>query len=409
MVDESMRILVLSFYYAPDLAAGSFRTTALVKALTQPAITERQVDVITTLPNRYKSFSSEAPEAESCPGLSVRRIPLPSHSSDVVGQARAFWVFARRVLQEIRGRRYDVVFGTSSRLMTAVLAALCARRTKGRLYLDIRDLFSDTVGDVFPASCAWLLKAVFSRLEAWTMRSADKVNLVSRGFARYFEERYPGIPLSFISNGIDPEFLEPRAENSGRTHSVPDDAGPIRVVYAGNIGEGQGLHNVLPGLARRLSNKVGFRVIGDGGRRAQLEAALSASGCTNVELILPVPRVQLLAEYDQADVLFLHLNDFDAFKKVLPSKLFEYAASGKPIWAGVSGYAAEFIRQEVCNAAVFPPCDVDAGVESLASLALVDSPRPDFIQRYGRARLMQQLAADVLAVAARRDRAGGKA
>ena len=28
-----MRILVLSFYYAPDLCAGSFRTTAFVEEL----------------------------------------------------------------------------------------------------------------------------------------------------------------------------------------------------------------------------------------------------------------------------------------------------------------------------------------------------------------------------------------
>ena len=46
------------------------------------------------------------------------------------------------------------------------------------------------------------------------------------------------------------------------------------------------------------------------------------------------------------DVLFLHLNDYSAFRKVIPSKIFEYAATGKPIVAGVSGYAAEFLRHE---------------------------------------------------------------
>lgn len=395
-----MRILVLSFYYPPDLSAGSFRTAAFVSALLQPAAPDLQVDVVTTLPNRYQSFSSEAPELEQQPGLTIRRIALPPHRSDVVGQARAFGVFARGALRELRGRRYDVVYGTSSRLMTAALAALCARRAGAKLYLDIRDLFTDTIGDVFPSAYAWLLKAAFMRLERWTVRSADKVNLVSRGFAGHFAERYPRLALSFVTNGIDPEFIgSPSAAPERALARGQARTRPLRVLYAGNIGEGQGLHHVLPMLAIRLAGRAEFKVIGDGGRRDQLTAALAAAGCHNVALQPPVARSSLLQEYRAADVLFLHLNDHDAFKKVLPSKIFEYAALGKPILAGVAGYAAEFIRQEVDNAAVFAPCDVDAAVRGLDSLRLAGAPRPAFVERYRRERLMQQLAADVRALA----------
>lgn len=395
-----MRILVLSFYYPPDLSAGSFRTTALVRALLQSPAPDLHVDVVTTLPNRYQSFSSEAPEREQLPGLTIRRIALPSHRSDVAGQVRAFGVFARVTLRELRGRSYDVVYGTSSRLMTAVLAALCARRTGAKLYLDIRDLFTDTIGDVFPAAYAWILKAAFMQLERWTVRSADKVNLVSRGFAGYFAEHYPRLALSFVPNGIDPEFIKsPSVTPEIAIETGPTGTQPLRVLYAGNIGEGQGLHHVLPMLATRLAGRAEFKVIGDGGRRGQLTAALAAAGCRNVELLPPVTRPSLLDEYQKADVLFLHLNDHAAFKKVLPSKIFEYAAVGKPIWAGVAGYAAEFIRQEVDNAAVFAPCDVDAAIRGLDSLRLTDTPRPDFVERYRREKLMQQLAADVRAVA----------
>ena len=44
------RILILSFYYAPDLCAGSFRATALIESLQPIAETLNiQVDIITTL------------------------------------------------------------------------------------------------------------------------------------------------------------------------------------------------------------------------------------------------------------------------------------------------------------------------------------------------------------------------
>ena len=42
-------------------------------------------------------------------------------------------------------------------------------------------------------------------------------------------------------------------------------------------------------------------------------------------LINPVSRDELRIFYDQSDFLFLHLNDYQAFRKVLPSKIFELA------------------------------------------------------------------------------------
>ena len=52
-----------------------------------------------------------------------------------------------------------------------------------------------------------------------------------------------------------------------------------------------------------------------------------------------------MSEYDKASILFLHLNDYEAFYKVLPSKIFEYATTGKPIIAGVNGFAKDVISK----------------------------------------------------------------
>ena len=59
---SSMKILVLSFYYQPDLCAGSFRTTALIRELKK--YTDLEIDILTTMPNRYASFGVEALEEE---------------------------------------------------------------------------------------------------------------------------------------------------------------------------------------------------------------------------------------------------------------------------------------------------------------------------------------------------------
>ena len=78
----------------------------------------------------------------------------------------------------------------------------------------------------------------------------------------------------------------------------------------------------------------------------------------NVEFLPPVGREQLVQHYQQADILFLHLNDVPAFKRVLPSKIFEYAVLDKPIVAGLSGYSAQFIVDNIGHAFLFKPFDL---------------------------------------------------
>lgn len=393
-----VRILVLSFYYSPDLSAGSFRTAALVKALLDKKSNDAQIDVITTLPNRYKTFSAAAPEYEQSNGLNIYRIKLPQHQSGMQDQSRAFLNYFRNASALASQHEYDLVYATSSRLMTAVLGAWIASRKKVRLYLDIRDIFLDTINDVLSRKINFFFKPLFSFLERWTINKADKVNLVSEGFRGYFECRYQNQKFSFFTNGIDSEFI-----NIKNNYSIKKDTdAPVKVLYAGNMGEGQGLHAIIPELALIMQDRVQFILIGDGGRKPELQAALNKAGCKNVEIAQPVNRADLIKAYLDADVLFLHLNDYSAFRKVLPSKLFEYAALGKPIWAGVSGYAAGFVKNEIDNAVVFSPCNAQEASHVFENLLLVDKQRTDFISKFTRVNIMKLMANDVLSIMTKR-------
>jgi len=393
-----MRLLVLSFYYEPDLSAGSFRTTNLVRALLVPP-GGTDVEVLTTLPNRYHSFRVAIPEEDRSERLLVRRFPLPEHKGGFVSQSRAFAAYAAAVLRFARGRPYDAVFATSSRLMTAVLGARIARSRRLPLYLDIRDIFVDTIGDVLPRRTAAIAKPLFKPLEGYAISRAATVNLVSRGFADYFQTRYPNRRYTFFTNGIDPEFVAAAPPGPG---ALVEPVRPVHVVYAGNMGDGQGLHAIIPQLANRMRNTATFTLIGDGGRRSDLERGLAAAGCMNVTITAPMARADLMKAYAAADVLFLHLNDYEAFAKVLPSKIFEYAALGKPIWAGVRGYAATFLREEVSNCAVFHPCDAADAERAFGGLELRTLPRPAFIKRFARDTISREMAADIVDVCGQR-------
>lgn len=391
-----MKILVLSFYFHPDLSACSFRASSLLNELMSMLPAESHIDVITTRPNRYSTFSAEASELERFSMLDIHRIALPSHQSGMLDQSKAFMSFSCQVLRHIEYRDYDLVFSTSSRLMTAVLGAWIARQKRSLLYLDIRDIFVDTIKYVLPKYLTLFTKPCFSVLEYWAVNRAVRVNIVSPGFADYFLSRYPDKRFSYFTNGIDDEFISAASEiSSGRMYADAQ----LTVLYAGNIGEGQGLHVILPALAKRMEGRVQFRVIGDGGRKETLREALALLGVSNVELLPPVKRDNLIKLYQEADVLFLHLNDYNAFKKVLPSKLFEYAAMGKPIWAGVSGYAAEFMRLEITNSAVFHPCNVMEAELVFGELNLQYTAREGFLRKFARRNIMKEMAKEIITIA----------
>lgn len=387
------RLLIVSFHYYPDLCAGSFRTTSLVEALTEFDRKDLIIDIITTLPNRYATYEVSAQDLEKSGNITINRIALPSHKSGMVDQSIAFTYFSYKAHKFISGKKYDLVYATSSRLMAASLGAWLAKRSNAKLYLDIRDIFVETINDVFAKRIAKIMKINFSILEKWTFNRAHHINIVSQGFIPYFAERYPNKKLSYHTNGIDNIFLKAVPDDISRT--LKNDSQKTRILYAGNIGEGQGLHNIIPQMAKKLPC-YDFYVIGDGGRRKHLELAIKKYEVDNVFLHNPCTRDVLIKNYLAADILFLHLNDYRAFKRVLPSKIFEYAAIGKPILAGVSGYAAEFINSEVINAKVFPPCDVDAAMEAIQGLQIINHTRSDFVKTYHRGSIMHKLAREML-------------
>ena len=382
-----MKILILTNYFTPDFSAGSFRMQALLDAALRHDDPDIQIDIYTTFPNRYGAGTEDLVQLEIQKNVKIHRTRIPSHQGQMFLQSLAYIVFFVRVLIYTKRGDYDLVFATSSRLFTAFLGALIARRNSAVLFLDIRDLFTDTLNELFPSLVKLLLLPPLKFIEKWTLGSADAINVVSPGFVRHVKLLAKTPHISVITNGIDEDFLMYRPKIKRPSGAK------TKILYAGNIGDGQGLENIIPKAAKRLEEFVSFKIIGAGGRGRELDLALLEANCSNVEFIGPIERRKLIAEYDDADILFLHLNDYTAFEKVLPSKIFEYASTGKPIVAGVSGYAKKLLETEVVGSFVFQPNDVDAFIEIVNSLksTAAEYDRTEFKVRYARVELMDEL------------------
>ncbi|MDB9985971.1 glycosyltransferase family 4 protein [Pelagibacterales bacterium] len=387
-----MKILILTFYYPPDLCAGSFRAGQLVSALNKATDKDIFIEVISTIPNRYNAYKPENIVDQDNGNIKIHRLELPNHKSGMKDQAIAFLHYAKGVFKITRHKKYDLIFATSSRLMTAALGATLSKKNKTRLYLDIRDIFTDTIADVVQQKLLIrTLMPILKFLERWTYSAADEINLVSQGFIKDVSNISPKSSITTFTHGIDKEFLNyDFSRKSVRKKML--------ITYAGNFGESQGLHYIIPFAASAIKDFAEIKLIGDGGKKTELISAIKNHQVDNVEICDPVNRDSLLIEYSNTDILFLCLNDKAAFLKVLPSKLFEYAATGKPILAGVSGYAAKFINENIVGCEVFPPGDSNKMIEKLD--LLIKGPksynREAFKCKFSRENIMLKYAKKII-------------
>ena len=396
-----MKVLFLSFYFSPDLCAGSFRNTPLAIELERQLRMDKSrdgldevpnVSVFTTIPNRYATFSADCPEQEIFQDVYVTRIQLPTHKSGMFDQIRAFYTYYRAVIKQTKNQHYDLVYASSSRLFTAFLGSVLSRKKNIPLFLDIRDIFVDTLQDVLKSKFLKIgIMPVLKWIENRTFSQASHINLISGGFAEYFSKW--DVPKTYFTNGIDDAFLK-----ESHDLSLPVQNSKV-ITYAGNIGEGQGLHHIIPQAAELLGENYVFQVIGDGGMREALESEIKKRKVSNVKIIPPVKREELDSIYRKSDYLFVHLNDYDAFKKVLPSKIFELATYPQPMILGVGGYAAQFVQENLENVILFEPCNSKDLMKRMNNFAYQRIDRVIFKEKFKRSEVNRGLAQSIISIA----------
>jgi colanic acid biosynthesis glycosyl transferase WcaI len=172
----------------------------------------------------------------------------------------------------------------------------------------------------------------------------------SRGISRALvEDRAEPSRTITIPNGISASWLETIAQ---RTAENVEKRHPI-VAYVGLIGYNQGL-GVLVDPARTLPD-VEFALAGDGPELPLLKAKARELGVGNVTFRGYLDREELLELYRESDILIAHVRSTPTTDATMvPTKLFDYMATGRPIVYAGRGVAAELLRQVSCAVTVPP-------------------------------------------------------
>ena len=365
-------ILYLTAFFPPDPVAK--RSSGVARTLAERG---HRVTVLTRWPLGLNgapcSASDVAASDDGLPdGVSVARLrgPRERRAASVSRRVAAQVGFSVQAVIRAVGlaSRHDVVavYTPPPFLgLSGLVASLLARRP---LVLEVQDLYPDqavALGVVDDGIVAYVARRVERSLYA----GADRLVVVTDGYARHVRARgaRSGVVVT-VPNSADVDRFRP--------DTPPLDDGvlprPVNALFAGTVGLAQGSEVVLE-AALRLSERqeIGFEIFGGGARYDEMRSRARSMRLNNVRFAPAVSHPDMPGVLTRADILLLTLHPADIFGRVVPSKLSEYLAAGRPVAAAARGAVAELLRSAGAGVCVAP---MDAAALAAAVARLADAP-----------------------------------
>ena len=364
-----MRVLVLTQWYPPE-------PPLLMQELAQTLQSRgHEVTVLTGFPNYpsgriYPGYRLSLWQKETVESVPVVRVALyPDHGSSAVKRVGNYVSFALScaVLAPFLVPRPDVLFVYHPPLTVGIPAIWLGWLWGVPFVYQIQDMWPETLRATAMVTSRRVLAWV-DRFARWVYARASALVVISPGFRQnLLAKDVAPQKIHVISNWVDQAVYHP-VERDAALGDQLRLTGRFNVMFAGNMGEAQGLETVLEAAARlRELSDVQFVLVGDGIAVPRLQALARERQLANVRFLGRFPPQQMPGLYALADVLLIHLKDDPLFRITIPHKTFAYMASGKPVLAAMAGDAAGLIANARAGL-VCPPEDSEAMAEAVRRL-----------------------------------------
>ena len=345
------RVLLLTQFFPPETGAGANRIGPMADVLSK----YHEVLVVTPRPSypspqEYEGVSLGAHDTGRSYAVK-RTFNFHPHKGSLLLRALREQLMAFRLALRTLPESIDILVTSSPSMFLGPVGLAVARAKNAKFVWDVRDITWGYARDIAGTSSAMVFAArMLERYILYTLRRADLVVGASSGITRVLIEGgvEPGKTIT-VPNGIAPDLLDDIVR---RTVEKAENRRPL-VAYAGLIGYNQSL-GVLVDAARMLPD-VDFVLAGDGPELPLLKKKTGELGVSNVSFRGYLDREKLFDLYRESDVLVAHVRSSSTIDDTMvPVKLFEYMAAGRPIVYAGKGLAADLLRQIGCAVVTMP-------------------------------------------------------
>lgn len=340
-----MKILFLTDNFPPEVNAPATRTYEHCREWVKNG---HQITVITCAPNFpegkvFKGYKNKR-SVEIIDGIMVIRVKtyIAANKGTI---RRMIDYLSFGVASFFAGLKLDgdIIVATSPQFFTAVAGRNISFWKKIPWVMEVRDLWPESIKTVGVMKDNFVIR-YFERLEIKLYKSARHIVTVTDAFkVNIIRKGIKAEKISVIKNGANMQLYSPRSKN----HELLKElglTGKFVVGFIGTLGMAHKLDFIFESANKIKNSDIHFLFVGAGAEKQNLELIIDKTKPSNITLLGMIPKKEVPEYLSALDVSLINLRKSETFKTVIPSKIFESSAMGKPILLGVDGESRALVE-----------------------------------------------------------------
>lgn len=340
-----MKILIVTQYFYPE----TFRVNTLCEELVKRG---NDVTVLTGYPQYprgeiYEGYGFKIPYEKEWNGAKIERIKVLPRGKTPIGLLLNCYTFVSEGKKWVKkcNEKYDAIYVFEVSPVTVGLPAVAYKEKFGTpIFFNVQDLWPENVEIVLGIHNRIVI-GVINKIVDKIYTASDKILCSSKSFVKNIANR--GVSEEKLV--FWPQFCsEPEVDSAEKPTCYSDEF--FNIVFAGNIGEAQGLDLLVDSAEKLKDTKVRWYLVGDGRAKDRLAKKVKDMGLEdNVFFVGKMSEQEANRYIHFADCAYLSFKKNKLFDMTLPAKLQSYMACGTPIIAAAGGESANVVEEAECG------------------------------------------------------------
>ena len=253
----------------------------------------------------------------------------------------------------------DIIIGTSPTFFTVWSAFFLGKIKRKPWVFELRDIWPESIKSLGLLNDNYIYSFLES-IELALYKRSDLVISVTHSFKKNLVKR--GIDankIQVITNGVNLDFFYPIANKDKRLLEKYSLYENTVIGYFGTIGLSHSIDFIVKAMGRLKNENVKLLIAGSGAMKNSIENYINDNNIDNVIVLNTIGKNKLIDYMNLVDIALVPLRKLDTFKEVIPSKIFEAAAMGKPILLGVEGESKKIVEKYQAGVCFEPENELD--------------------------------------------------
>jgi glycosyltransferase involved in cell wall biosynthesis len=340
-----MKLLFISDNYPPEQNALAQRSFSHIEIWKKKI----NIDLITCFPNYpygkvFDKYKNKFYQKEVKKKLVIHRIwSFISKKDNSIFNFFDYFSFGISSFFYCLNKKSDVILCSSPPMPVAFFAILLSKTKRTKIVIEIRDLWVDSIVDLNLTKNLFII-SILRKMENFVIKNSNLIICVTESMKFKIKKSFPNKKILVRTNGYQERKIKSKNFKHIFKHFKKNKS-KINFTYLGTIGLSQDFDKILNFCEKIDQSKFFFNIIGTGSEIDNLKKKIEERKLFNFyvfELKNPIIDKKI---YDYIDYGLSSLKNIKTFKKVIPSKLYEYIFYKKKIiFFGPNGEASDMIK-----------------------------------------------------------------